>query len=526
MQSSLASIFNVTKGAKAKQDVLDSSNKKVEKGDLDIFKKLVEEQSGEEEEGDLLEQMTLALDGKVVDGKGLPINLKGSDKKIVTASGAKGKVEPKAESKSENKNETGNEIGNDELVEKLLSKQNIAATPVKINGLVDKKVMAQKYNEMADKSNRLIAVNQKEVKVGESGEILENLEMLDTADVAEVSESIKPVMPSSLKNNVVALKYGNKNINESMFGNNGISKVNESGQSKDELMSTAHLYRGEPIFSKDVATKAGLSAAEQKHAAAAFANQQKAVGGSIFDFGDKKVSSANATLSNSVTQMTQAEGEKSIFKIKDIATRNVDVSSGDNVQNIKDSFFAKQHVNGHLPVTGGTTSKLNDKKAEISNSSNPIDLITKITDYIQQNGVASKNGMDIAIHDDSLGVLKLTVTNGAKGDGISMDIQAATKEGHRFFVEHERSLIEKLNDSGINISSFKVGHQSSVKEMLSLATDKGSSFGQDSSFDGSGRSNTPFAEGKADTMLKRENQNSDSERRKMLWEMFKEKRDA
>ena len=115
---------------------------------------------------------------------------------------------------------------------------------------------------------------------------------------------------------------------------------------------------------------------------------------------------------------------------------------------------------------------------------------------------------------DELGQFRLNVTRGVDRNAIEMKIMAGG-EGHRFFTEHEVDLVKALNQNGVKLTDLKIlqsenisesGKSSSGSFSDSQGDEAGSQFGQSRHNQHNGRDG--------------------SERRKLLWEEYREKMGA
>lgn len=163
----------------------------------------------------------------------------------------------------------------------------------------------------------------------------------------------------------------------------------------------------------------------------------------------------------------------------------------------------------------------NQKVLDLSqlNSSNTNEIIKKISDYVEQNNVASKQSLDLTVKHDSLGEFKIQVSkipdsmNGGLNQ-IDMQITTSSKEGHEFFVKNEVSLMKNLNQAGINLSDLRIVTSSSESNLFGQSDSRQSnSFSQNS--DGS----------KQFMSFESSSSSSDngSERRKELWEEYQQR---
>lgn len=164
----------------------------------------------------------------------------------------------------------------------------------------------------------------------------------------------------------------------------------------------------------------------------------------------------------------------------------------------------------------------NTKVVDLSNiqASNKSELIQKITNYIEMSKLENSESLDVLVKHDELGNFRVNARKAGPGNQIDLQIQAASKEGQIFFAENEVEIIKNLDKSGVKLSQFKLVTASTKSEMMSFSSDSknsGSTFGESSN--GQNQSSNMF--GRGDSSEQR-----DSQRRKQLWEQYKEQSQA
>lgn len=147
----------------------------------------------------------------------------------------------------------------------------------------------------------------------------------------------------------------------------------------------------------------------------------------------------------------------------------------------------------------------NNKVLDVSSIdySDSVELIDKISKYIEQNSVGSKKSLDLVVRHDSLGQFGINVTKSKLDSDIALKIKTMTAEGHNFFTKHEGQLLTALNRTGLNISDLKVVTRGEIKSDMSF-----NSFNNNESFMSSSKDRS---------------EHSQSERMKNLWEEFRER---
>jgi hypothetical protein len=138
-------------------------------------------------------------------------------------------------------------------------------------------------------------------------------------------------------------------------------------------------------------------------------------------------------------------------------------------------------------------------------------LINQVSKLIERNNIKSAETMEVTVKHDDLGQFKIEVSKNAKTDQLDVRIISKEKAGHNFFVENEGQLAKSLSQSGIKLANIKVSLSSENVFTSNADTGKGSSesFSQNSK-----NQNGQFGQG--------QNENTDSQRRKHLWQAFKE----
>jgi len=139
--------------------------------------------------------------------------------------------------------------------------------------------------------------------------------------------------------------------------------------------------------------------------------------------------------------------------------------------------------------------------------SNTEQIISKVSDYIQQASFNNRDSLDLVVKHDSLGQFNVNV-NKLNGDqALNLQITAAASEGHKFFVDNEVELVKSLNQAGIKLGDLKIS---------SSADSSGTSNEQKNSSD----NNNMFGKS-SQSSSQDQREDSDSRRRKELWEEYK-----
>lgn len=166
----------------------------------------------------------------------------------------------------------------------------------------------------------------------------------------------------------------------------------------------------------------------------------------------------------------------------------------------------------------GSDSNMNQlsaqtKVVDLSNvqANNRSQLIDQVSKMIEQNNIKSSDKMDVFVKHDELGNFKIQVSKGAQADQLNLKIISSERAGHNFFVENEAQLVKTLNQNGIKFGNIKIALSG---DNLFSSQSEG---GKDSS--------ESFSQNRGQESQSSKQNNSesaDSERRKQLWQAFKE----
>lgn len=171
--------------------------------------------------------------------------------------------------------------------------------------------------------------------------------------------------------------------------------------------------------------------------------------------------------------------------------------------------------------------QINQKVLDLSqiNTSNTNEIIKRISDYVEQSQVANKSTLDLAVKHDSLGEFKIQVSKmpssmSQSQNLVDMQITTSSKEGHDFFMKNEVNLMKNLNQAGINLSDLRIVSSMSETTLFGQSDSKQfHSFGQNSNGTDKHFMNFESNSFSGDT-------SSGAERRKELWEEYRQRRGA
>lgn len=144
----------------------------------------------------------------------------------------------------------------------------------------------------------------------------------------------------------------------------------------------------------------------------------------------------------------------------------------------------------------------------------PSEVITRIVNYLDQQQLTSKGELDVLVKHDELGQFRLNVARGTEKGAVDMQISAG-REGHRFFVDNEVELVKSLNQNGVRLSDLKI-------VQADVISDSGSS-SKSGSFADSGEGRGQFNQSH---QQRGQNSQDGSERRRQMWEEYRERMGA
>ena len=146
-----------------------------------------------------------------------------------------------------------------------------------------------------------------------------------------------------------------------------------------------------------------------------------------------------------------------------------------------------------------------DKLSEVS----PKKLISEITNHLTQMKFSREDKMDVNVRHHELGSFQINVQKVGNKNQLDLKIVTQTIEGNEFFQAHSAELSQKLQDKGIQISSFKV---------LGGAEFKVTDLGTNSSFE-----NNQSEENSQQSKQQFNGQQKGNQRRQQLWQYYQEK---
>lgn len=154
------------------------------------------------------------------------------------------------------------------------------------------------------------------------------------------------------------------------------------------------------------------------------------------------------------------------------------------------------------------------------NASNTNELISKISDYIQQSSVGNKENLELLVKHDDLGAFKINVTKAGKGGNVNIELMTAEDKGQQFFAANESALMKSLGKAGVQVGEMKLVSMQSMNNSFVGGMDKGDSLQSNlEQFNSRG-------EGRFSQQQRQDGRQQDSQRRRALWEEYQQRANA
>jgi hypothetical protein len=191
---------------------------------------------------------------------------------------------------------------------------------------------------------------------------------------------------------------------------------------------------------------------------------------------------------------------QAILSKDDVKSDNLLQHSGQNL------FTVVKEGSQNSSQVGNTTMLQN-----IQNAS-PQEVINKIVEYIEQNSIIKNNSLNLTVHHKQLGQFDIAVTQNHQTKALDVMINSATQEGTHFFQANEHKLLAKLQTAGFELNDFKV-----VSRMAHVDAGRNSS---ESLFN---NNNSGQSRGWSSHQQGSHQESADGQRRRELWEEYKER---
>lgn len=139
-------------------------------------------------------------------------------------------------------------------------------------------------------------------------------------------------------------------------------------------------------------------------------------------------------------------------------------------------------------------------------------IISQISDYVSQMNVQNRSSLSLKVNHNSLGTFSIKANKSNKNGNIDIQILTKSDEANQFFKQNEGEILKSLNQNGLKVVDVKV-FSTSTDSQLSLNKDGSTSF-EDNGF---------LRDENQGQRHGRNQDDRDSQRRKELWEEYKEK---
>lgn len=226
-------------------------------------------------------------------------------------------------------------------------------------------------------------------------------------------------------------------------------------------------------------------------------------------------------------QAKQLAHDNNVINMKSAYMKERIPAEGRISEKISSKHHKAENLFERMPVGNEVSSNLSPERPEQTmvtsktlnmgqmniNSSNPDQLIEQISNYVTQSNFQNRDKLEVTVLHKDLGQFKIQVHKDANQMDMGLRIVTNSRAGHEFFIQHESQLMNKLHTSGLNVSEIKI---SQTFETLNFERNSNSSFGENFS----GRDNGYYGRQGQDQ------QQQDSQRRRNLWEDFKQRYEA
>lgn len=148
------------------------------------------------------------------------------------------------------------------------------------------------------------------------------------------------------------------------------------------------------------------------------------------------------------------------------------------------------------------------KVMQMNKSQTEDQVITDISNYIAQVKTSKEPTVQMRVQHDDLGMLDIVV-NKSSQNMVNISIGTQTQEAKNFFSVHQKDLISSLNQSGLQVSEFKLENSSSTFSNSKNGSESSQQFSQSS-----------FSEKNFGS--EQNQRRSESQRREELWDILRE----
>jgi predicted RNA-binding protein Jag len=170
---------------------------------------------------------------------------------------------------------------------------------------------------------------------------------------------------------------------------------------------------------------------------------------------------------------------------------------------------------------GSIATKLNNNVTSLNSNAPSTQVIRQINDYLMQVAASNKNSAELTIKHQELGDINIKINKVDHAGDVAINIHTLRPETQGLIREGEAGLIKNLGDIGIKVSEFKLSSSSSISMMSDSKTDN--LFNKDSQ-SRSSNSFEQFASG--NNSQRGDSAQQDSQRRRAIWDMYRERMGA
>ncbi len=186
------------------------------------------------------------------------------------------------------------------------------------------------------------------------------------------------------------------------------------------------------------------------------------------------------------------------------------LSGSSSQENVVEFNKFVQNLDNRMPQT---IAESGTKILDLSNinTDNRQEIISKITEYLEQSQIKNRPNLDLIVKHDSLGNFKINASKNMETNQIELKIVTMNNKGFEFFTRHENHLAQSVMKAGINLSNLKIFAHSDAKGFESESRQ----FSQNQESSGRGQDSNQGNQ--------KQSQNHDSQKRQRLWEDYRER---
>lgn len=248
---------------------------------------------------------------------------------------------------------------------------------------------------------------------------------------------------------------------------------------------------------------------EVKSAEKANTSTQQNVDAEVF-----KMPAPRAQQAHNVVNQYQSNTNESKLIRKTPESVKVTEKKGDVADQLS-SQVASLFENSKPAIATGATVQTNsptpvlDLRGQKVNTN--IELMNQISNYLEQNQVASQKDVEVLVRHDTLGDFTVKAhRTSSQSQGVEIEIFSKSDRANEFFARNEVNLQRTLENNGVTVTDIKIGMNSENR-----TSDSGS---RDMNFNDHRGQNHYRGSERGDTT-----RDEDSRRRQELWQMYRER---